>query len=29
MLMMCVSAVRVKERLLGEGVKGLDQEDMV
>ncbi len=28
-LMMCVSAVRVKERLLGEGVRGLDQEGML
>ncbi len=28
-LMMCVSAVRVKERLLGEGARGLCLEDML
>ncbi len=28
-LIMCVSAVRVWERLLGEGVRGLGLEDML
>ncbi len=28
-LIMCVSAVRVWERLLGEGERGLGQEDML